>query len=124
MIAEHRINERVNEMNTIFAYLYRDSSNYKQFHHENIKGELKLEQIKPYLYEGSFFIPSQLGMEDLEFDEYDDEEDHVWHEIDELTLTEKEPTLRLTAEETVKAFKDLHATGWNLSKVLEQRGLS
>lgn len=92
-------------MNTIFSYLYRDASNYKLYHEEIIQGELTFEQIQPYLDQNLYFIPAMIGMKALEFEVWDQDEDHIWHEIEMLSLTDKEPTIELTADEIISKLK-------------------
>ncbi|MFM7131971.1 MAG: hypothetical protein ACKO0V_21695, partial [bacterium] len=87
------------------SYLYRDASNYILFHEEIIEGELTIEQINPYLDQQIYFIPSKLGLKTLEFDTFDADEDHIWHEIEELKLTNEKPTVDLTADEIFERLK-------------------
>ncbi len=103
-------------MNTRFEYRYRDGENYKQFGEVVIKGEFTLEQLRPHLYEGDFFVPSEIGLEDLQEYPYQDY-DHVWHELDSAEPTEDEPTVELTAEEIVSRFSAAGAVGWDTETV-------
>ncbi len=92
-------------MNTIFSYLYRDASNYKLYHEEIIQGELTFEQIQPYLDQSLYFIPSVIGLKALGFEDWDQEEDHIWHEIELLKLTDKEPTIELSVSKIIAKLK-------------------
>lgn len=100
-------------MHTDLHYTYVDGNGYKQDKTVILAGEVTLEQIKPYLDEGLYFIPSQVRLEDLQkgFLAYGPlgENDHVWHKIEEgdITTTEKEPTMALTATELLRKFKQV-----------------
>lgn len=52
-------------MRTSFEYLYRDAANYKVFEAVVLWGALRLEELTPFLHEGEFFNPSQIGLKDL-----------------------------------------------------------
>ena len=110
-------------MNTIFSYLYRDASNYKLFHEEIIHGELTLEQIQPYLDQNLYFIPAVIGMKALEFEVWDQNEDHDWHEIELLTLTDKEPTIELSADEIISKLKQNQPIQTHSLKTADLKGL-
>jgi hypothetical protein len=66
-------------MNTKFNYLYRDAWNYKKFHSIILHGVIKLEQIEPFLRDQCFFIPSEVGLPDLQ-EEVFKTYDHIWEE--------------------------------------------
>lgn len=101
-------------MNTDFYYTYVDQNGYKQEKTVILAGEITLEQIEPYLDEGLYFIPSQVGLEDLQkgFLIYGPlgENDHVWHKIEEgdITPTGKEPTIAdFSAADLLCKFKQI-----------------
>ena len=52
-------------MNTRIEYMYRDGANNKQWHTVIIAGTLTKDQLTPYLEQGRYFIPSQVGLDDL-----------------------------------------------------------
>lgn len=115
-------------MNTLFHYMYRDASNYKQFNTVILVGEITDEgraAIKNSLLEGEYFIPSQVDLEDLQYlwENYgglDDQDDHVWHEIVEISLTDEMPTTSKTVEELVEAFRGIK---WDEAKAMRENGL-
>ena len=111
-------------MNTIIRYMYRDGSNYKNFMHAIVKGEITdegREVIAKSLDDCGYFIPQQVGLPDAHFKGYPlSEDDHCWCTLqvtppsdedydpnvpDDLTLTNDEPTLDMTIEELVEAFR-------------------
>ena len=106
-------------MNTRFEYMYRDGGNYKQFNEVVIKGEFSLEQLRPHLYNGDFFVPSEVGLEDLQEYPYQDY-DHVWHELDSAEPTEDEPTVEISAEEIVSRFSAAGAVKWETRTVFNR----
>jgi hypothetical protein len=118
--------EESKRMNTELHYTYVDASGYKQDKTVIIAGEVTPAQVEPYLAEGLYFIPSQVGLEDLQegFLAYGPlgEDDHVWHTIEEgdITLTAQEPTMTITAGELLQAF----AQGtWDVSTACEAHGI-
>jgi hypothetical protein len=115
-------------MNTIVAYLYRDASNYKQHEKFILLGEITEEgkaAVLSKLEGGENFIPSQVGLDDLQTRMPSEigEDDHVWHELDSdcFSLTKDAPTLKMTASELVKRFKAVKK--WNVAKAMESNGI-
>ena len=108
-------------MNTQLEYLYRDAGNYKWFGEVVIVGTLELGDIEPYLYEHQFFIPSEVGLPDLQSEELT-EDDHIWHEIVDIKETALEPTVKISAVELVEGFKAAHVVEWNWFEVMERKG--
>ena len=108
-------------MNTQLEYLYRDAGNYKWFSEVVIVGTLELENIESYLYEHQFFIPSEVGLSDLQPEELT-EDDHIWHEIVSLNETVDEPTVKISAVELVEGFKAAYAVEWNWFEVMKRKG--
>jgi len=108
-------------MNTIFEYKYRDANNYKVHEDVVFVGELTETQIKDIysaLDGGEFFIPGQVDLESLEgqlqvWDTQDWGDDHCWHEVDEIYLTDSEPTDSRTVQEFYSVFIKAGKEGWN-----------
>lgn len=77
-------------MNLYFCYLYRDAGNNK------LRGEVLLSneqndefadlqsKVSEVLAEDGYFDPDLAGIPRLDFDSYDPELDHSWHEYEEL----------------------------------------
>lgn len=107
---------------TSIHYLYRDADNYKTGRTVVLRGRPTADDIaviKSALDEGMFFIPSQVGLDDLQetLQQYDAEvsndSDHPWHEMGiagNFRATTEEPTDSLTVAELVEAFKTVT---WN-----------
>ena len=112
--------------NTRVSYLYRDADNYKAtrtFVLAGVPALGELAAIRAALDEGLYFIPSQVGLDDLqsELSAYDSAEttdgyaedpdsdpDHPWHELnaragDGFELTAEEPT-HMSVTELAAAF--------------------
>lgn len=64
--------------------MYADASNYKVVKDVVIKGELNISDVAQYLYEGDFFIPSEVGLDDLQPAPFSTQ-DHVWHTICDIS---------------------------------------
>jgi hypothetical protein len=111
-------------MNTKISYMYRDASNYKAHREIVVKGKLTLEQLQPCLYEGEFFIPEKVGLEELqhELTSFPSEDDHVWH-----TICSVEPTTEEALDGVASTLRGrfLHAKkiGWNVLKASERLGI-
>ena len=93
-------------MNTLITYQYRDAANYKEFDTVIIHGQLFLSDIEGYLYDKEFFIPSEIGLKDLQLESLCPD-DHIWHEILEINHTNKQSTLNITAQKIISNFKKL-----------------
>ena len=77
-------------INTKIEYLYRDADNYKQYNSVIFSGaipSLSIDSLADRLDEGKYFIPSRLGLEDLQHrmvDGYNPSVDHPYHELVEI----------------------------------------
>lgn len=97
-------------MNTRICYLYRDSDNYKVHNMCVIHGELtdsQIDQILECCDMGEYFIPSQVGLPERKFDEFDSERDHCWFELnrDGFESCNQEADTFLTAEQLTANFQ-------------------
>lgn len=71
---------------SVFEYVYRDASNYKQFGEVLLTGlatDLDRQMISKSLFEGEFFLPKAVGLPPLQqnWDDYPTNDDHDWHEF-------------------------------------------
>ena len=98
-------------MNTSFEYLYRDAANYKIFETIVLCGALRIDEITPFLHEGEFFIPSRVGLIDLQ-PSVKTEFDHGWHEIVEVKPSDEEVTIPLTTAELTASFRGAAVNRW------------
>ena len=106
-------------MNTRFEYMYRDGENYKQYNEVVIQGEFTLDQLRPHLYEGEFFMPSEVGLEDLQGYPYRNC-DHIWHQLVSAEPTEDAAAVEMGAEEFVARFRKAGAEKWDTPLVNER----
>jgi hypothetical protein len=115
-------------MNTRVEYVYRDADNYKQFASVVLMGEITPEErarIAAGLDGSECFIPSQVGLEDLQprmpfFPNPDS--DHVWHELDTslgITLVDYPPTEDLD----VHVFASKFTGEWDIPAAMKRLGL-
>ena len=109
-------------MNTQITYQYRDAANYKEFDTVIIHGQLSLSDIEEYLYETEFFIPSEIGLKDLQPESLCND-DHIWHEILEISHTNKQPTVNITAQKIISNFKKASLEEWNILEASKRLGL-
>ncbi|WP_185974306.1 hypothetical protein [Litoribacter populi] len=85
----------MNPKNIRFYYLYRDAANYKQFGSVVISNpeDLTLEELDLFLKENliqeEFFVPSNLGLPNLQTSPYNPDLDHEWHQYEQLKWTEE-----------------------------------
>lgn len=103
-----------NVLNTKIHYLYRDAGNFKIHNDCVIAGRISKEQIQSIiesLHEVLDFIPSAVGLPCVTFEDcgydHDEDLDHPWFELEEcdFCVTNQEPTVNITADELVDAFK-------------------
>ncbi len=106
-------------MNTRFEYLYRDGHNYKQYNEVVIQGLFTLDQLRPHLYEGQYFMPSEVGLEDLQEYPYRGC-DHIWHELVSAEPTDDAPTVEVRADELMVRFRKAGAVKWETPAVNER----
>ena len=115
-------------MNTQVTYLYRDAANYKSSRVVVLEGELTRKeqlQVLTARHEGLWFIPSQVGLDDLQaqLTSFPDPDDHVWHELLEVTSVAVAADLELpTAQEFLQqmlAAKDK----WKVKETAEKYGI-
>lgn len=76
--------------NTVLQYMYRDGANWKQLGRTVFSGRITREDVVAIvdaLHDGEWFIPGQIGLEDLQ-EGWDPQYDHPFHSICcfELTL--------------------------------------
>jgi hypothetical protein len=98
-------------VNTRINYLYRDAANYKQFGEVVVAGSMERNQLAPLLKDQEFFIPSKVGMADIQPD-MRTEDDHIWHEIISLEQTSENPSLGITADQLLQRFKSAFENSW------------
>ena len=114
-------------MNTLIHYLYRDASNYKAHHEIVVRGKITFAEVAPYLESGEFFIPSQIGLPDLQSQlGQPTDDDHVWHHLtpEDFTPTPEPPTVKLTARGLRTRLRRAYAAGWDVSAAIKRNGLN
>jgi hypothetical protein len=109
-------------MNTRFSYLYRDASNYKEYSEVIIQGSLEFEQLLPFLKDKTFFIPSEIGLDDLQGKELSSD-DHIWHEIENIQPTPNTPTVNIKSTQLLERLEIAYEDGWNEYAVMKRMGL-
>lgn len=92
---------------TRIVYQYRDGHNYKTDCAEVLSGCITLEAIAPFMdgEDPMFFIPAQVGLQDLQGTALDSDKDHCWHELLVVEPTDDPPPLALTAEGLLENFR-------------------
>lgn len=107
-------------MNTRFEYMYRDACNYKWFDEIIVPAMLTLDQLLPFLQDKTFFIPSKIGIPDLQPPDWT-ENDHIWHEITNINTTQEKPMIDITTEQLLYRFRVAHENKWyELSEKVEK----
>lgn len=109
-------------MNTKFSYLYRDACNYKKFNDVVLSGIIKKNQIEPFLKDKMFFIPSEVGLPDLQ-DDFFSVHDHIWHEFETIELTEEVANIELKASLLIRHFQKAFHDNWDEYSVFKRKGL-
>lgn len=109
-------------MNTIFSYMYADACNYKIYKDVVIGGELEFSDIEPYLHEGEFFIPSEIGLDDLQPTPLTTH-DHIWHSICNLSASNINSNCTIDSAQLIKRFLIASENRWNTLDVFQRNGL-
>ena len=99
-------------MNTKINYRYSNDTGFVDREETVVvKGEVSLARLTPYLENDDQFIPGQVTLPEL--NGKDVEDDHPWHEIVDVELTNAQPTIDLSVAELLKNFKQAHDQGWD-----------
>ena len=91
--------------------LLRDIAPYKQYGTVVLQGAISLSNIRHLLFDKTYFIPSQVGLPDLQHKfeeqgfEYPTDDDHEWHEIVSMRPTVRKPTTSLSRDEFLSLLK-------------------
>jgi hypothetical protein len=97
------------------TYRYCDASNYKFWGQFNVLGELRLDELEPYLFDRQFFIPERIGLPSL-VPEARNDDDHLLHEFIEVQLVESKAgeavPYVLTSAELVDRVRRANAQDW------------
>lgn len=94
-------------MNTRLCYFYRDPCNYRTHKEVILAGHMELEDLLPYLWSETFFVPSQVGLDCLRGDACS-EYDHVWHEIRSIESTEEPCTIEMDCMSFKKKVREYY----------------
>ena len=117
-------------MNTRITYLYRDGANNKQGGEVVLAGTLtadKITDIRQACDEGVWFIPGDVGLPELQEVWVKKgypltEQDHVWHELQDIAVTDDPPTLTLSAAEFYVRFVAVPA--WDVENAMARMGIA
>lgn len=112
--------EGARQLNSVINYLYRDAANYKIHNRCVINGLLSKEQqetILSCLDDGEFFLPQLVGMPEKRFDEWDEEDDHLFFEMDAgaFETTDKACDIQTTPDELTARFQ-ARKDNWNVDE--------
>ncbi|MEI6749197.1 MAG: hypothetical protein WCM93_08555 [Bacteroidota bacterium] len=97
--------------NIKFSYLYRDGGNYKLFgetifsNPDNLTLTEIESKIKSRLIDGEFFYAKNWSIIPLQFDKYNEELDHGWHEYESVEITDEVATANHTVKELLKIIE-------------------
>lgn len=106
-------------MNTAFNYLYRDASNYKKHGCVVFAGghtQAEIDRLNDCLQDGEFFIADAVGVPEVFLweEDYpiDKQDDHCWHQVENILECDLEPTDHRTFSEFVKDCEAVAEAGW------------
>lgn len=95
--------------NTEVRYTYRDASNWKAHARPVFAGRLtpaEVDAILAALDQGEFFIAEQVGLDALQGELGGrNDDDHCWHELDDLTATDRLPNAEFDIHELSRRFE-------------------
>lgn len=109
--------------NTLIGYLYRDASNYKQYDEVVFLGTPTEEELQFLNQDELFFIPTEVGIQPLQermIDFPDFDVDHVYHELTDVEVTDKEATDGRSISEFVA---ELQGAKDDVAKAMTELGL-
>jgi hypothetical protein len=101
---------------TLVRYRYHDHNGEEQSEVVVATGEISAEAVAGVLAnleDGRRFIPGQVGLDDLQERmgrDWSEEIDHPWHEVEQIALTTRRPTIRMHA---VELARHLLSAGWD-----------
>ena len=104
-------------MNTEVSYMYRDGANWKTRSSVVLKGAISPEQEKRIwenLVDELLFIPEAIGLLSLSPETWGSD-DHPWHELTKLKLTEKDPNQEfsdMSIGEFVRKIEKMTVKDW------------
>ena len=104
---------------TIINYMYRDAGNYKFYGDFCLSGILTMKEIEPYLINGEYFVPTEIGLPSL-VPEKMNSDDHLLHEFVSFSYSISTGHIMSKAE-FIRLVKNAHTTGWfkrDISKFL------
>lgn len=108
--------------NTLIDYMYRDASNYKQSMTAVLPGVLTLEQAVALCNQATGggedgFRPDRVGLDMADWSSEGDgahyEDDHPWHELTGVALTDAAPTVEIDAQTFAVKFEQASLADWN-----------
>lgn len=91
-------------------YLYRDAANFKVWGRAILSGALSIRDLRPFLYEGDFFLPELVGLKSLT-PKTPTSCDHPWHELRSVQRVSSGKSL-MRASELIARFKREHSLAW------------
>lgn len=97
-------------MLTRITYLYRDASNYKFWGTFVVDGQITQDDVEPYLFDHTCFVPQMVGLEGLQPASLN-EDDHDLHEFHAFEPTEEGKPV-CAAGEFVKRMKVMQKAGF------------
>ena len=111
-------------MNTRISYIYRDGNNYKQGIELVVPGEIDKDFILDCCDEGEFFIPDQVGLPELQGQmiNFPNDADHVWHELEDIELTDDAADTEIAAEDIERRFEEAKGN-WDVCGASERLGI-
>lgn len=92
------------------GYRYADAGNYKFWGEFHVLGELKLEDLQPYLIGTEFFVPERIGLPSL-VPEIKNEDDHLLHTFEEFAKIDS-ASYECTAAELIQRIRLADKEGW------------
>jgi len=100
-------------MNIKLSYLYRDASNYKQFHEVVFtnSGNIPFKEIQSIirssLIDECWFVAKDWKLPDMHFKEYewDEQRDHQWHELESIEETAEVETVETSIKDFLEVIR-------------------
>jgi hypothetical protein len=112
-ILRNRIGEdigRVSDPTLKITYRYADAGNWKFWGAFHVLGNIKIDDLRPHLFDGEFFIPERIGVPSL-VPTAKNEDDHLLHTFEEIDAVER-ASYECTADELIERVRVANEEGW------------
>lgn len=114
-------------MNTLVSYVYGRVGRYVQTRSFVVTGVVTFEELEPFLDDGKFFVPEDVGLkhpEPVEGYVRVPRNDGPFYELSDLSETTFSSDVGMDAMSLIERFRAAHAAGWPGGSGANQRDIT